>query len=99
MQFVLEKGESLRHSVLYFTVILLLVTVRLHLQMTEESKRRVVRRVTHSGALPLSRDAPGYHAVLGMLGVFGSWGGDGDGGSTLGCNDDAEEAGDSNLVA
>lgn len=64
--------------------------------MTKESKRRVVRRVTHSGALPLSRDAPDYNAVLGMLGVSGSCGGDGS--PTLGWNDDVEDAGESNLV-
>ena len=29
----------------------------------------MVRRVTQSGALPVSRDAPGYAAVLGVLGV------------------------------
>lgn len=38
-------------------------------QMSPEAKRRVVRRVTQSGALPVSRDAPGYAAVLGVLGV------------------------------
>lgn len=30
----------------------------------------MVRRVTQSGALPVSRDAPGYAAVLSVLGVM-----------------------------
>lgn len=37
--------------------------------MAPEAKLRVVKRVTRSGALPVSRDAPGYTAVLGVLGV------------------------------
>jgi len=41
-------------------------------QMSPEAKDRVVRRVTRSGALPVSRDAPGYAAVLRLLGVDGS---------------------------
>lgn len=41
-------------------------------QMSSEAKDRVVRRVTQSGALPVSRDAPGYAAVLKLLGVDGS---------------------------
>lgn len=40
--------------------------------MSPDAKRRVVRRVTQSGALPVSRDAPGYAAVLGVLGVVDS---------------------------
>lgn len=50
--------------------------------MSSGAKRRVVSRVTQSGALPVSRDAPGYAAVLGVLGVVdtcevGTSGGDG----------------------
>lgn len=40
--------------------------------MSPDAKDRVVRRVTQSGALPVSRDAPGYAAVLRLLGVDGS---------------------------
>lgn len=40
--------------------------------MSPEAKRRVVQRVTKSGALPVSRDAPGYSAVLKLLGVTDS---------------------------
>lgn len=43
-----------------------------HFQMSAEARRRVVRRVTQSGALPVSRDAPGYAAVLKLLGVVDS---------------------------
>eukprot|EP00752_Nemacystus_decipiens_P008440 g7544.t1 len=41
-------------------------------RMSPEARRRVVRRVTQSGALPVSRDAPGYSAVLRLLGVADS---------------------------
>ncbi|CBJ29425.1 conserved unknown protein [Ectocarpus siliculosus] len=41
-------------------------------EMSSEAKRRVVQRVTKSGALPVSRDAPGYSAVLKLLGVTDS---------------------------
>lgn len=40
--------------------------------MSPEAKRRVVQRVTQSGALPVSRDSPGYAAVLTLLGVADS---------------------------
>lgn len=40
--------------------------------MSTEARGRVVRRVTQSGALPVSRDAPGYSAVLRLLGVVGT---------------------------
>lgn len=43
--------------------------LRTLVQMSPEARRRVVRRVTQSGALPVSRDAPGYAAVLRLLGV------------------------------
>lgn len=51
--------------------------LRALVQMSPEARRRVVRRVTQSGALPVSRDAPGYAAVLRLLGVVGA-GTDGD---------------------
>lgn len=52
----------------------------------------MVRRVTQSGALPVSRDAPGYSAVLRLLGVADA-GPDSDGlGSTL--NGEAARAGE-----
>lgn len=38
-------------------------------QMAPEAKSRVIKRVTRSGALPVSRDTPGYAAVLGVLGI------------------------------
>ncbi|CAM9297046.1 unnamed protein product [Ectocarpus sp. 4 AP-2014] len=41
-------------------------------EMSPEAKRRVVQRVTKSGALPVSRDAPGYSTVLKVLGVTDS---------------------------
>ena len=37
--------------------------------MDKEAQHRVVQRVTQSGALPVSRDAPGYATVLGVLGL------------------------------
>lgn len=40
--------------------------------MSPEAKRRVIHRVTQSGALPVSRDAPGYTAVLDVLGIINS---------------------------
>lgn len=51
--------------------------------MSAEARRRVVRRVTQSGALPVSRDAPGYAAVLDLLGVVDSATPDGDRGQAL----------------
>lgn len=46
--------------------------------MSVDAKGRVVKRVTQSGALPVSRDSPGYAAVLGVLGLDGddTWEGD-----------------------
>lgn len=44
--------------------------------MSAEAKARVIRRVTKSGALPVSRDVPGYAAVLRVLGVGECWQGD-----------------------
>ena len=38
--------------------------------MSEDGRRRVIRRVELSGALPVSRDTPSYTALLGIL-----WGG------------------------
>ncbi|CAM9224809.1 unnamed protein product [Hapterophycus canaliculatus] len=52
-------------------------------KMSPEAKLRVVRRVTQSGALPVSRDAPGYAAVLNLLGVFDSGTYDNDQGQAL----------------
>lgn len=43
--------------------------LRALVQMSPEARHRVVRRVTQSGALPVSRDAPGYAAVLKLLGA------------------------------
>lgn len=59
--------------------------------MPPEAKRRVVRRVTKSGALPVSRDAPGYAAVLGVLGVVDCCEGIGKEGAGVGAGVDATE--------
>lgn len=51
----------------------------------------MVQRVTQSGALPVSRDAPGYAAVLSLLGVGDSDENDGERGPTV--NGEAARAG------
>lgn len=51
-------------------------------QMSPEARHRVVRRVTQSGALPVSRDAPGYAAVLRLFGVVDASSNGGELGST-----------------
>lgn len=43
----------------------------------------MVQRVTQSGALPVSRDSPGYAAVLSLLGVDDSDENSGERGSTV----------------
>lgn len=51
--------------------------------MSPEAKGRVVQRVTQSRALPVSRDSPGYAAVLSLLGVADSDKKNGERGSTV----------------
>lgn len=55
-------------------------------QMSPEAKRRVIHRVTQSGALPVSRDAPGYTAVLDVLGIANCSEEEGGAGARLGRN-------------
>lgn len=54
--------------------------------MSPEAKRRVIQRVTQSGALPVSRDAPGYAVVLAVLGVVDRCEGTGRGGGGRGAD-------------
>jgi hypothetical protein len=37
---------------------------KVYQQMTPAAQKRVLNRVLHSGALPVSRDTPSYAAVL-----------------------------------